>query len=146
MAQSIATAQAGATPRRPSGGAGAAEKALKHEYRNGKWHVKEVSVVVSPQPIAAGSNRLVYDMLDLSLPTGRGRKVAKAAREVEQTAQARAETFNEVVMQKRCQQLAKKFNETAPKKVRLRGGRMRVLCACCAQSLCRTVPNLHSSA
>jgi hypothetical protein len=93
------------------------EKALKHTYDDltEKWDVKTIYVRLDPTVIAEGTNRLVYNIIDLSAPKGKQNKVAKAAKSRNET---RQETFKAVVMQKRCQRLAEKFNSLgAPKKV-----------------------------
>lgn len=93
------------------------EKALKHSYDDitEKWDVKTIYVRLDPTIIAEGTNRLVYNITDLSAPKGKQNKVAKAAKSRNES---RQETFKAVVMQKRCQRLAEKFNSLgAPKKV-----------------------------
>eukprot|EP00667_Euglena_gracilis_P010164 EG_transcript_10341 len=102
---------------RASGQLGGTEKALKHEYDDitEKWEVTTIFVRLDPTVIAEGTNRLVYNITDLSAPKGKQSKVAKAAKS---SAETRQETFKAVVMQKRCQRLAEKFNSLgAPKKV-----------------------------
>eukprot|EP00670_Eutreptiella_braarudii_P008585 CAMPEP_0174313090 /NCGR_PEP_ID=MMETSP0810-20121108/4740_1 /TAXON_ID=73025 ORGANISM="Eutreptiella gymnastica-like, Strain CCMP1594" /NCGR_SAMPLE_ID=MMETSP0810 /ASSEMBLY_ACC=CAM_ASM_000659 /LENGTH=500 /DNA_ID=CAMNT_0015421731 /DNA_START=56 /DNA_END=1558 /DNA_ORIENTATION=+ len=91
------------------------EKVRKHEYVNDKWDVQIIDVQVSPQPFAAGANRLVYNVTDFSAPKGQQNKVAKAAIN-SPPPEARNETFNEVVMQKKCQMLAREFNKLGPPK------------------------------
>lgn len=94
------------------------EKALKHEYddETEQWKAESIWVRLSPTAIAEGTNRVVYKLTDMSAPKGQQNKVAKAAKSTKET---RMETFNAVVMQKKCQKLAEKFNELgAPKKIR----------------------------
>lgn len=93
------------------------EKVLQHTYDdyNETWEVKTIYVRLDPTVIAEGTNRLVYNIIDLSAPKGKQSKVAKSAKSRNET---RQETFKAVVMQKRCQRLAEKFNSLgAPKRV-----------------------------
>lgn len=93
------------------------EKALKHTYDDDteKWDVQTIYVRLDPNVVAEGTNRYVYHITDLSAPKGKQSKVAKAAKS---PMESRQETFKAVVMQKRCQRLAEKFNSLgAPKKV-----------------------------
>jgi len=93
------------------------EKVLKHTYDDltEKWEVSTIYVRLDPTVISEGTNRFVYNITDLSAPKGKQNKVAKAAKSRNES---RQETFKAVVMQKRCQRLAEKFNSLgAPKKV-----------------------------
>lgn len=104
-------------PTRASAQLSGTEKALKHTYDDvsEKWEVKTIYVRLDPTVIAEGTNRHVYNITDLSAAKGKQNKVAKAAKSRNET---RQETFKAVVMQKRCQRLAEKFNSLgAPKKV-----------------------------
>lgn len=83
---------------RASGQLGGTEKALKHEYDDitEKWEVTTIFVRLDPTVIAEvffhplvhrndfnffkGTNRLVYNITDLSAPKGKQSKVAKAAK------------------------------------------------------------------
>lgn len=93
------------------------EKALKHTYDDitEKWEISTIFVRLDPTIIAEGTNRVVHNIIDISAPKGKQNKVAKAAKSLNES---RQETFKAVVMQKRCQRLAEKFNSLgAPKKV-----------------------------
>lgn len=93
------------------------EKVIKHVYddETEAWEAKTIYVRLDPTVVAEGTNRLVYNIIDLSAAKGKQNKVAKAAKSLKES---RQETFKAVVMQKRCQRLAGKFNSLgAPKQV-----------------------------
>uniref|UniRef100_A0A7S1JH88 Alpha-type protein kinase domain-containing protein n=1 Tax=Eutreptiella gymnastica TaxID=73025 RepID=A0A7S1JH88_9EUGL len=96
---------------------GAPEQAKVHTYNDNtkKWSVDETTVRLSPTRFAEGTNRYCYKILDLTAPSGQQEKVAKVAKSLKES---RKETFTAVVMQKRCQRLAERFNALGtPKKM-----------------------------
>lgn len=90
------------------------EKAIKHTYNidTQSWSTSTIWIRLHSTPMAEGTNRLVYQMTDLSAPEGQQQCVAKAAKKPEK----RNETMQDVVMQKKCELYAREYNNRNPPK------------------------------
>lgn len=91
------------------------ETAIKHTFNpmNRRWSAANITVSMSPQPFQEGTMRLVFDLVDFSLPPGKQQCVAKISKD---PCENRQTYFAEVEMQYKCKDLACKFNSHCPPK------------------------------
>lgn len=92
------------------------EPATKHRYNKetSSWTSEEVTVQLRiNRPIAEGTNRLVYLMLEVSNPT----QQQYVAKSIKQLTTGRKEYFNDAIMQAKCALLAAEYNKRGPPKM-----------------------------
>jgi hypothetical protein len=89
------------------------ESVIKHSYHPSTgWTKTQAQVILLSHSRKEGSNRIVYPMIDLSLPPGQQECVAKVAKKT--TSDGQRGYFMDVKMQMQCKQMASEFNRRYP--------------------------------
>jgi len=93
----------------------APEPAVKHIYdwRTGTWQKQNITVAIDMKPFQAGTLRVIFHMMDYSLPEGQQEVVAKLSKDPNENPRS---YFQDVEMQGKAKYFAEKFNARRPPK------------------------------